>query len=138
MSGTASWPPAGCHRERWRHDPTLALIPLAVIASALAGIAAGLVTGWPGAGVGGFPRLPVAVRPGADRGEFAVIIRTLRWCLGTAGRIWYAVTGRDPDFPPDGRQLSPDEIGAWTDIAWSLRHEPAVYADDPHEGRRLS
>ena len=29
---------------------TLALIPLAVIASALAGIGAGLVTGWPGAG----------------------------------------------------------------------------------------
>jgi len=67
-----------------------------------------------------------------------VIIRAWRWCLGTAGRVWYAVTGRDPDFPPDGRPLGPDEIEKWIDIALALRHDRAVYADDPFEGRRLS
>jgi len=67
-----------------------------------------------------------------------VIIRTLRWLWGTAGRIWYAVTGQMPGFPPDGRHLSPDEIEAWTDIALALRKDRAVYADDPFEGRRLS
>ena len=65
-----------------------------------------------------------------------MIIRAWRWCLGTAGRIWYAVTGQMPDFPADGRHLSPDEIEKWTDIALALRKDRAVYADDPHDRER--